>query len=219
VGWAQPGPAPASPAPAAARRVATARRVKSGMVIRTWGFRESWRAVRPATCGRVFRGNTLSAWPQAAVCRGRGGILRHAALFFSLRQGDRGKIKLAKPPRMHIFRLAQFRTCLWSCVGWRRSGQEAGHPSEKTGSRSEPANPAKRGTRLKATTDRAFSSLSALQRPAYRRGLSFLPGVRRGAHPIPSEGHHTLDSSAASAVLLAEVDVSTAQHPIACSSG
>ena len=55
---------------------------------------------------------------------------------------------------------------------------------EKTGSRSEPANPAKRGTRLKATTDRAFSSLLALQRLAYRRGLSFLPHVRTGAPPI-----------------------------------
>ena len=93
----------------------------------------------------------------------------------------RGKKNLAPGSRMHIFRLAQFRTCLWSCVGWRGSGQEAGHSSVKAGSRSEPANPAKRGTRLKATTDRAFSSLSALQRPTYRRGLSFLPGVRSGS--------------------------------------
>jgi hypothetical protein len=26
----------------------------------------------------------------------------------------------------HISDFAQFRTCLWSCVGWRGSGQEAG---------------------------------------------------------------------------------------------
>ena len=47
----------------------------------------------------------------------------------------------------------------------------------------EPANPAIGGSRLKATTDRAFSSLLALQRPTYRRGLSILPGVRKGTSP------------------------------------
>ncbi len=52
---------------------------------------------------------------------------------------------------------------------------------QKPAAGGEPANPAKRGTRLKATTDRAFSSLLALQRLAYRRGLSFLPGVRSGS--------------------------------------
>src|SRR4051794_6659471 len=36
-----------------------------------------------------------------------------------------------------------------------------------------------RGTRLKATTERAFLVLPA-QMPDHRRGLSFLPGVRNG---------------------------------------
>jgi len=50
------------------------------------------------------------------------------------------------------------------------------------------------GSRLKATTDRAFSSLSTLQRSAYRRGLSFLPGVRKGINPLPSDGYSTRES-------------------------
>jgi hypothetical protein len=82
------------------------------------------------------------------------------------------------------------RTCLWSCVGWRVSGQEAGEPPEnQTGSRRRTGELRLHGgSRLKATTDRAFSSLSALQRSAYRRGLSFLPGVRNGTFPFQSNG-------------------------------
>src|ERR1700744_4244529 len=56
----------------------------------------------------------------------------------------------------------------------------------------EPANPAKRGTRLKATTDRAFSSLPE-SKLAYRRGLSFLPGVRTGSNPFQSMATENLE--------------------------
>ncbi len=78
------------------------------------------------------------------------------------------------------------RTCLWSCVGGRGSGQEAGEPSVKTGSRSEPVNPAKRETRLKATTDRAFSSLSASNADVMKR-LVYLAGrAERELIPIQS---------------------------------
>ena len=67
-------------------------------------------------------------------------------------------------------------------------GQEADKPSVPTGSRRRTGEPRlKRGTRLKATTDRAFSSLPTLQRSAPRRGLSFLPGVRMGL-PRPIDG-------------------------------
>lgn len=78
------------------------------------------------------------------------------------------------------------RTCLWSCVGGWRSGQEACEPSLRAGSRSEPVNPAKRGTRLKATTDRAFSSLSASNADLPKR-LVYLAGrADRELIPIQS---------------------------------
>ncbi len=76
------------------------------------------------------------------------------------------------------------RTCLWSCVGGWCSGQEAGEPTLIAGSRSEPVNPAKRGTRLKATTDRAFSSLSASTADLPKRLVSLAGRADRGAHPI-----------------------------------
>ena len=44
----------------------------------------------------------------------------------------------------------------------------------------EPANPAKRGTRLEATTDRAFLVSAGPPKVGAQRGLSFLPGVRTG---------------------------------------
>ena len=44
----------------------------------------------------------------------------------------------------------------------------------------EPANPAKRGTRLEATTDRAFLVSAGPPKVGAQRGLSILPGVRTG---------------------------------------
>ena len=44
----------------------------------------------------------------------------------------------------------------------------------------EPANPAQRGTRLEATTDRAFLVSVGPPKVDVQRGLSFLPGVRTG---------------------------------------
>jgi hypothetical protein len=44
----------------------------------------------------------------------------------------------------------------------------------------EPANPAKRGTRLEATTDRAFLVSAGPPKVGVQRGLSILPGVRTG---------------------------------------
>ncbi len=45
---------------------------------------------------------------------------------------------------------------------------------------SEPANPAQRGTRLEATTDRAFLVSAGNPKVDDQRGLSILPGVRTG---------------------------------------
>ena len=77
------------------------------------------------------------------------------------------KKTLAIASRWPYSPLAQFRTCLWSCVGWWASGQEAGQPpgsislldgsdnqSAAGGETGVPRSP--RGTRLKATTERAF---------------------------------------------------------------
>ena len=44
----------------------------------------------------------------------------------------------------------------------------------------EPANPAQRGTRLEATTDRAFLVSAGSPNAGAQRGLSILPGVRTG---------------------------------------
>jgi hypothetical protein len=39
---------------------------------------------------------------------------------------QRGQKTLALGGRILMYLFAQFRTCLWSCVGWWGSGQEAG---------------------------------------------------------------------------------------------
>ncbi len=51
----------------------------------------------------------------------------------------------------------------------------------------EPANPAQRGTRLEATTDRAFLVSAGPPKVGAQRGLSILPGVRTGL-PRPNDG-------------------------------
>ena len=108
-----------------------------------------------------------------------------------------------------ISSLAQFRTCLWSCVSRWVSGQEAGQPPRKrdpaslsrdaplegslglatvTGSRRRTGAPrSQRGTRLKATTDRAFLVSTGIPPPARatEKACPSLPGVRReNSRPI-----------------------------------
>src|SRR5271156_4751050 len=55
----------------------------------------------------------------------------------------------------------------------------------------EPANPAKRGTRLEATTDRAFLVSAGPPKVGAQRGLSILPGVRTGLSR-PNDGSDRL---------------------------
>lgn len=98
----------------------------------------------------------------------------------SCRAGESAYLRLC--PISHVpvvvCRSAGIRTRGRSTVGIKpAAGGETGEPRLSEGSR------------LKATTDRAFSSLSTLQRSAYRRGLSFLPGVRKGKNPLPSDGY------------------------------
>ena len=51
---------------------------------------------------------------------------------------------------------------------------------ERPAAGGKPAHPAQRGTRLEATTDRAFLVSVGPPKAGNRRGLSFLPGVRKG---------------------------------------
>jgi hypothetical protein len=51
---------------------------------------------------------------------------------------------------------------------------------ERPAAGGKPAHPAQRGTRLEATTDRAFLVSVGPPKADNRRGLSFLPGVRKG---------------------------------------
>src|SRR5580692_9706150 len=74
--------------------------------------------------------------------------------------------------------ILEHRTCLWPCVGRWASGQEAGQPPKEGPTSLHPrpaaggetgAPRAQRGTRLKATTERAFLVSLALQRSAPKR--------------------------------------------------
>src|SRR5262249_29940979 len=89
------------------------------------------------------------------------------------------KIFFAISDRCASVTAAQFRTCLWPCVDRWASGQEAGQPPEegsptslapRSAAGGETGVPrAQRGTRLKATTERAFLVSLALQRSTPKR--------------------------------------------------
>ena len=63
---------------------------------------------------------------------------------------------------------------------------------ERPAAGGEPAYPAKRGTRLEATTDRAFLVSVGPPKVGVQRGLSILPGVRTGPFPRPNDGSDRL---------------------------
>ena len=106
-----------------------------------------------------------------------------------------------------MYRSALFRTCLWPCASRWASGQEAGQPpgtSDPIRSsfrtldwqpEAKPAHPVlKRGTRLKATTERAFLVSAGFPQagPGYRRGLSFIAGRAEGVFPSNPRQHGRL---------------------------
>src|SRR5436305_13823293 len=101
---------------------------------------------------------------------------------------------LAKREQFTYFRIAQFRTCLWPRVGWWASGQEAGQPpgEEPASLTMQPAAGgetgaprAQRGTRLKATTERAFLATPARMPGLTEKACPSLPTVRNGFFPHP----------------------------------
>lgn len=90
---------------------------------------------------------------------------------------------------MHMFRLAQIaRACGRVSVGGDPDKRPVNR-QQKPAAGGEPANPAKRGTRLKATTDRAFSSLSTPPKVGVPKRLVSLAGRADRVSPFPSDGH------------------------------
>src|ERR1700728_3346925 len=86
--------------------------------------------------------------------------------------------------------LAQFRTCLWPCVGRWASGQEAGQPPKEEYATSLHPRPAaegetgnarsQRATRLKATTEGLFWFAAGANAGDTERACPSLPAVRNG---------------------------------------
>src|SRR3712207_4654086 len=107
----------------------------------------------------------------------------------------RGLKTLVIPGEYAYLPLSQFRTCLWSCVGWWASGQEAGQPPESALALDTPnrqpeaktgAPRSQRGTRLKATTNGLFWSRWP-SKGQHRRGL-FIIARRADGNPHPNQG-------------------------------
>ena len=82
------------------------------------------------------------------------------------------------------------RTCLWSCVGRQVTRTRGRYPAlRETGSRRPTGELRLRGgSRLKATTDRAFSSLSPLQKVDVPKRLVFLAGRAEWINSLPNDG-------------------------------
>src|SRR5215813_12609787 len=101
---------------------------------------------------------------------------------------------------------AQFRTCLWPCVGRWASGQEAGQPPKEENTTSLLPRPAAggetgdarspRATRLKATTEGLFWLLPA-RMPGTPKGLVLLcQQCGTGLPPNPDRGNKHGDADA-----------------------
>src|SRR5580692_8206196 len=76
------------------------------------------------------------------------------------------------------------RACGRVSVGGDPDKRPVNHPLNRPAAGGKPAHPAKRGTRLEATTDRAFLVSVGPPKAYNRRGLSILPGVRKGLNPL-----------------------------------
>lgn len=90
-----------------------------------------------------------------------------------------------KPLRSRAIRpnipLAQYaRACGRVPVGGDLDKRPVNRRLKRPAAGGEPANPAQRGTRLEATTDRAFLVSAGPPKAGAQRGLSILPGVRTG---------------------------------------
>jgi hypothetical protein len=108
--------------------------------------------------------------------------------------GQRLKFSLVSAENLNIYPLAQIaRACGRVSVGGDPDKRPVNR-QKKPAAGGEPANPAKRGTRLKATTDRAFSSLSASKADVPKR-LVYLAARAEGSSSHPNEGHSNLRTS------------------------
>jgi hypothetical protein len=160
--------------------------------------RRSWSGRRRLSCRRLFRGGSaagptrrrqgpappspvdlprLRRQPAALRRRsaqGRGGACR-ANLFASAQETPCAEARFAQIvilPNTHVPVVVCRSAGIWT----RGQLTVLGRPAAG----GEPANPAKRGTRLEATTDRAFLVSAGPPKVGAQRGLSFLPGVRTG---------------------------------------
>jgi hypothetical protein len=117
---------------------------------------------------------------------------QHAAQIFSART----RKKLASQRSCAYLAVAQFRTCLWQCVGRWASGQEAGQPPEeanwfpRTSDRqpeAKPAHPVLHGERcLKQRRNGLFWSRWP-SNGQHRRGLSIFAGSADRVLPFQSK--------------------------------
>ena len=174
---------------------------------------------RPAPLEKAPRHDGVSMVP-SRPCRPLS-LPRHVREF-RRKSGDRG---LRRGGMVRIYRLAQFRTCLWPRAGWWASGQEAGqppgvlkdrwpgrvdpsgrHPGGDTGPRQQPAAGGKtgeprspRGTQLKATTNGLFwSRLPSKGR--HRRGLFLLAPSADRVSPFQAKAASGCSAPASSGV-------------------
>src|SRR5260370_14842929 len=100
--------------------------------------------------------------------------------------------------------IAQFRTCLWPCVGRWASGQEAGQPPKeepaslhpRPAAGGEPAHPALHGGRgLKRRRNGLFWLRPSVV--GHRRGLSFLAGRADRDLPFRTKSAHRVGTAGA----------------------
>src|SRR6202166_3594080 len=110
---------------------------------------------------------------------------------------------------MDYFGRAQFRTCLWPCVGRWASGQEAGQPPKEETLLSLLPRPAAGGetgiassplaTRLKATTEGLFWFATGANAGDTERACPSLPAVRNGISLIRTKAAITVTQQVAHA--------------------
>ena len=130
----------------------------------------------PAPPSRASSRDRVASHPLCAAfqLRGAGGACR-ANLFASTQETPCAEARFAQIvmlPNTHVPVVVCRSAGIWT----RGQLTAPGRPAAG----GEPANPAQRGTRLEATTDRAFLVSAGPPKVGAQRGLSFLPGVRTG---------------------------------------
>src|SRR6202043_199037 len=113
--------------------------------------------------------------------------------------------RVASLARMDYFGFAQFRTCLWPCVGRWASGQEAGQPPKEETTTSllprpaaggEPAMPALHWRRGLKQRRKGFFGYCRRQCRGRRKGLSIFANSAERDFPNPDRGSNHGDAGA-----------------------